>query len=120
MKLISSFKYALQGARYFFSRDRNGKIELCFAVLAVALGFVCNISPLEWCAIVLCIGVVIGFEMLNAAIEKIADFVEPDYNPKIKTIKDVAAGAVLIPAVASLVIGFIIFLPKLLSLFKIV
>lgn len=119
MKVISSFKYALQGILYFFTRDKNGKIELCFAVLAIALGFVCNISQLEWCAIIFCIGIVLAFEMLNAAIEKIADFIEPLYNEKIKIIKDVAAGAVLIPAVASLVIGIIIFLPKLLSLFKI-
>lgn len=77
MKLISSFKYALQGIQHFVSTDRNGKIELGCALTAITLGFIFKISKTEWCLIVLCIGLVLALEMLNTAVEKIADFVEP-------------------------------------------
>lgn len=115
MKLLKAFKYAFQGILTFSSTDNNGKIELCFAVIAIAAGFMLYISTFEWIAVVLCIALVLSLEMFNAAIEKLCDMVEPAFHPTIKIIKDIAAGAVLLSAVASLIIGLIIFLPKILS-----
>lgn len=113
MKLIKAFGYAFQGLFIFFSRDSNGKLELCFAVIAIATGFILHISALEWVAVLLCIAMVLSLEMFNAAIEKLCDIVEPNFHPAIKIIKDIAAGAVLLSAVVSLIIGLIIFLPKI-------
>ncbi len=115
MKLLKAFKHALEGVYTFFSADTNGKIELCIAGIAIATGFVLHISNTEWIAVMLCIAMVISLEMINASIEKLCDLVEPTVHPAIKMIKDIAAGAVLVSAVVSLIIGIIIFLPKILS-----
>ncbi|MCC6288120.1 MAG: diacylglycerol kinase family protein [Chitinophagaceae bacterium] len=113
MKLFKSFTYAFQGVYTFFSRDSNGKLELCFAAIAIATGFILHISNTEWIAVLLCIAMVISLEMINASIEKLCDMVEHNFHPAIKIIKDIAAGAVLVSAVVSLIIGLIIFLPKI-------
>lgn len=117
LKRIQSFKYALNGIIRFFSHETNGKIQLAAAVIAISTGFILNIDRAEWIALIFCCGWVLGLEMINTAIEKTCDLISIDYHPMIKTIKDVAAGAVLVSAVASLVIGVIIFLPKILLLF---
>lgn len=116
MKLIAAFKYAIEGIAYFFRNEHNGKIQGICAIAAIALGCIVHLSTNEWLLIIFCIALVLAMEMLNTAIEKMADFIEPRHNAKIKIIKDVAAGAVLIPAVASLLIGTFIFLPKIISL----
>ncbi|WP_240628088.1 diacylglycerol kinase family protein [Terrimonas sp.] len=113
MKLIKAFTYALRGVYTFFSSDPNGKLELCFAIIAIATGFVLHISNTEWIAVLLCTAMVISLEMINASIEKLCDMVEPNFHTTIKSIKDIAAGAVLVSAVVSLIIGLIIFLPKI-------
>lgn len=115
MKFLKAFKYAFHGLFIFFRSDPNGKLELCFATIAIATGFILHISVQEWLVIILCITMVISLEMINASIEKLCDMVEPAIHPTIKFIKDIAAGAVLLSAVASLTIGLIIFLPKILS-----
>ena len=71
---------------------------------------------MEWLVVVLCITVVLTLEMINTAIEKLCDVVQPDYHPQIKIIKDIAAGAVLIAALGSIIIGAIIFVPKIIAL----
>lgn len=118
MKLYKAFAYAFRGVYTFFSNDPNGRLELCFAVIAIAMGFMLRISGIEWIAVFLCIGMVLSLEMINASIEKLCDMVEPNFHPAIKIIKDIAAGAVLVSAVVSLIIGIIIFLPKILHQFN--
>lgn len=115
MQLLNAFKYAFRGIYVFFGKDRNGKLELCFAIIAIAAGFILHISLYEWTAVLWCIAMVLSLEMINASIEKLCDMVEPAIHPTIKTIKDITAGAVLLSALVSLVIGIIIFLPKIIT-----
>ena len=108
--LFNSF----QGMRHFFQNERNGKIQLAIAAVAIAAAALLGISSAEWLAVLVCVAMVIGLEMLNSALEQLCDKVESGYHPVIKTVKDVAAGAVLFTSIISVAIGVIIFLPKLL------
>ena len=82
----------------------------------IILGWVFQIDAMEWMVILLCITAVLTLEMINTAIEKLCDVVHPGYHPQIKVIKDIAAGAVLLAAVGSVIAGAIIFLPKIIAL----
>ncbi|SFA58845.1 diacylglycerol kinase (ATP) [Pedobacter suwonensis] len=113
---LKSFKYAFQGLKLFFVNDHNGRIHLFAAVIAIGLSFYLKLSALEWISILGGISAVIVAEILNAAIEKLADVVSPGFHPKIKIVKDLAAAAVLVAACLALVVGAIIFIPKLLFL----
>lgn len=73
---------------------------------------------MEWIAVSIVIGAVLAAEAINSAIEALADLVSPEYNAAIKKTKDLAAGAVLITAIAAAIVGFIIFLPKLSYFFQ--
>lgn len=86
----------------------------CVAAVAVIIvGFTYNISAMEWMIVCINIGLVMGFEMLNTSIEKVCNLVHPQHHPFVKIIKDVAAGAVLVVAIAAAVCGAIIFIPKI-------
>ena len=111
-----SVEFALQGVKQFFSRDRNGKIQTVIGITAIILGCIVSLSSVQWLLVLFCIGLVISLEMINSAIEKYCDLVTTDFHPGIKVIKDVAAGAVLIASLMSLVIGLIIFIPALVKL----
>jgi diacylglycerol kinase len=110
---IKSVDFALQGMTQFFSKQRNAKLQTVMGITAITLGFIVSISPYQWLLVLFCIGLVISLEMINSAIEIFCDMVTTDFHPKIKIIKDVAAGAVLVASLASLVIGLIIFIPAL-------
>jgi diacylglycerol kinase (ATP) len=112
MKFLQSLKYAIRGIALAAS-GHNLRIQLVCAVAAVTAGFYFVISFNEWLAIIICFGGVLSAEVMNTAIEKMADFVHPQKNEKIGQLKDMAAGAVLIWATASLVVALIIFLPKI-------
>lgn len=112
---IKSILFAIQGIKQFFSRDRNGKIQTVIGITAIALGFTVSLPSFQWLLVLFCIGLVISLEMINSAIEKYCDLVTTDFHPGIKIIKDVAAGAVLIASLMSLVIGLIIFIPALVK-----
>jgi len=110
---IKSFDFAFQGVLQYFSKQRNAMIQTIVGLTAVALGFIVSITSYQWLLVLFCIGLVISLEMINSAIEVFCDMVTTDFHPKIKIIKDVAAGAVLVASIASLVIGLIIFIPAL-------
>ena len=116
-KYIHSLGNAFRGMFVFFSKERNGQIQLCIAILVLMAGMFFRLNPIEWIGILLCIAMVLSLEMLNTALEKLSDMVEPNYNLKIKAIKDIAAAAVLWTVMISVVIGAIIFIPKIMSLF---
>ena len=116
MKFIQSLQFAISGIITFFRNERNGQIQLVAAIIVVTLGLVFQIGAMEWLVVVLCITVVLTLEMINTAIEKLCDVVQPDYHPQIKIIKDIAAGAVLIAALGSVIAGAIIFVPKIFAL----
>lgn len=93
--------------------EAHAQIHLVAAVVVIAVGIIVGLSATEWCLVSLCIGGVFMAEAFNTAIEKLADRVSPDYDPLIGAVKDVAAGGVLIMAIASAVVGLIIFIPKI-------
>lgn len=107
---------AWKGLGCALTTQRNFKIHFFFAVLAVLLGFILQISQIGWIAIVLCIGIVFALEVVNTAIEFIVDLVSPEWNELAMCAKDCAAAAVLIAAITSVVIATIVYIPKILQL----
>ena len=116
-RCLKSFKYAFNGFQLLIREEPNAKVHFFITVCVLAAGFVFRISNGEWMAVILCIGLVITLELLNSAIENIADFVSPEKHEAIKRIKDLAAGAVLVGAITSVVVGMIVFLPKIIEIF---
>ncbi len=114
-QFLKSFIYAFNGIALSL-KQRNMKIHICCAILVISGGFVFKITQTEWFAILICIGVVLSLEMVNTAIEHLVDLVEPNHNPKAGAIKDIAAGAVLVSAIISCLIGIMIFGKYILDL----
>lgn len=114
--LLSSFRYAFEGIAYLFRTQRNAQIHAAVSFIIVLLGAAFQISRAEWLAIVLVIMIVLGAEGANTAIEAVVDLASPSYHPLAKIAKDVAAGTVLLAALGAVVVGVIIFLPRLLVL----
>jgi diacylglycerol kinase (ATP) len=114
---LRSLKFALRGMWLLMTTEDSIKAQLFFAIIAIFLGFYFDISPTEWMIQFLVIGLVLVSESLNTAIEKIADFVHPDYHKKIGFIKDIAAGGPSFAAIISLIIVSIIYIPKISLLF---
>ena len=114
-QFLKSLSYAIQGISYLFRFERNAKIQSAIALMVIGLGFWLKISGNEWITILFGIGLVLAAEAFNTAIEHLCNLVEPNLNPKIKIIKDLSAGSVLIISIAASIIGIIIFLPKLFT-----
>ena len=112
---INIFKNAFNGIKIALKTEKNLRIQFVLALFTVFLGLFFQISLIEWTIIGLCACLVLSFELFNTALENLADFVHIEKHPKIKIVKDVAAGAVLLSAIISLAIGFIIFLPKIMD-----
>lgn len=107
-----SFTYAFNGIKYFFQTQHNGYIHTFFSVLIILLGFFFHVSNSEWIWLVFAMGFVFSAEIMNTAIEKLADVVSPEYNKGVGIAKDLSAAAVLVCAIAAAIIGSIIFFPK--------
>jgi len=105
---FKSFTYAFNGIKLSL-QQRNMKVHVCCAILAIAFGFILKINVTEWCIILICIGIVLALETLNTAIEAFVDLVEPNHHPVAGKIKDLAAGAVLIFSIITALIGIMIF-----------
>lgn len=112
LKFLKSFGYAFRGIFTAVKEERNMRVHVCMAVFVVFFSFVCSIDTYEWLAVILCIGSVISAEAKNTAIESALDRVGTEKNKLTKKAKDTAAGAVLVTAIASAVIGGIIFFRK--------
>lgn len=110
---IKSFGYAINGLKHMFHTEHNARIHGVLAVLVFILCLILKPCTYELIAIVFCIALVFITELLNTAIEKLADYVEPEWSDAVGMVKDLAAAAVLLAAIASLIIGAIIFVPKL-------
>jgi len=112
-KRFQSFRYAFNGFRILFRYEHNSRIYLIITFFVIAFGFIMHISTAEWLAILILIAMVFVLEILNSAIEYLADFVSPGYSEKIKIVKDLSAAAVLVSAITAIIIGLLIFLPKI-------
>ncbi|MBI9037325.1 MAG: diacylglycerol kinase family protein [Bacteroidales bacterium] len=110
---IKSFDYAFQGILFFIKTQHNARIHLLMAIVVVVFGFIYELCITEWCLIIFAIGMVFSTEIINTALEYVSDLVSPEKNLKVKRIKDLAAGGVLISAITAAIIGLIIFIPKI-------
>jgi diacylglycerol kinase len=113
LEILSGFKHSFRGISLAIISENNLRIHIVAAIIVVVISYIVKLNMLEWAVIILCIGLVIGLELINTAIEYLADAFTSEYNEKIKNVKDVAAGAVLISAIASTAVAGLILLPKL-------
>lgn len=110
---IKSVGFALRGALLLIRTEASIKVQVFIAIVMTAAGFYFEISNMEWTVQILTIAAIMGIEGLNTAVEKMADYIQPEFDKKIGTIKDVSAGAVMLVSIAATIIGFIIYLPKI-------
>jgi diacylglycerol kinase len=115
---IKSFGNAFRGIFFAFKTQHNIWIHSLAIVVVVIAGFIFKLDAMEWGLVVLAIGLVLAAEMINTAMEWLMDLVSPGYSEKAGLIKDAAAGAVLVAAVISVIIGIIVFLPKIIELIR--
>lgn len=113
---LKSTTHAWRGLGIILKTTPNAWVHAFFAVLAIYLSFLLNISPTEWLAIVFAIGLVVIAEAFNTAIEIDIDLTSPQYHPYARDTKDVSAGAVLLSVIIAITIGLIVFFPKIFML----
>ncbi len=111
---IKSVGYAFKGAYLLITTEASVKVQFFIGVIMTALGFYFNLSTTEWIIQIVTIALIMALEGLNTAIEEIADFIHPEHHKKIGLIKDLAAGAVFIFAIAAVIIGCIMYIPKII------
>ena len=116
-KFLLSFSYPIKGLKYAYRNEQNLAVDVGISLLVLIAGFIFQLQHYEWIIIVMTIAVVIAGELINTAIEAVVDLVTEEYHPLAKVAKDTSAAAVFILAIMAAVVGIIIFLPKLISLF---
>lgn len=110
-KELRSFGYAFRGLGLFFKTENHAKFHLAVTILVVGMGYYFGLSSREWALVIFAIGMVMVAEIFNTAIEKLADKLWVERDPKAAFVKDVAAAGVLIAAMVAIVIGAIVFVP---------
>ena len=116
-KQMKSFTFAWKGILTCAGHEQNIKFHLLAAIAVIVAGFFFHITHIEWMVVMLCIGSVIAAELFNSAIERLVDLVSPERNKIAGEVKDIAAGAVLVTAIAAAIVGLIVFLPYILARF---
>lgn len=114
-KFSSSIKYCLEGINFVITNESNFKKEIAIGIIALLLSYILKISRIEFIIILIMIALVLTSEIINTSIEKVVDLYTKDYNNLAKTAKDVSAGSVLVMSIFSLLVGVIIFLPKIIN-----
>jgi len=110
---IQSFQFAFYGIWHTLKTQRNAQIHVTIAAVILAVGLALRLALTEWAILALTMGFVIATEMVNTAVESAMDLVTTDFNPTVKVVKDVAAGAVLIAAITAVVVGLLLLGPPL-------
>ena len=116
--LLKSFQHAFEGIISTIKKERNIKIHLSFMCAVILCGFYFHITKIEWMICLILFALVLSLELVNTAIEAVVDLATEDIHPLAKLSKDAAAGAVLIASMFSIVLGILIFLPKIILLLK--
>jgi diacylglycerol kinase (ATP) len=109
---FKSIGFAFKGAVKLITTEHSVMVQFSIALFLIFAGFYFNISQTEWLFQTFAIGLVLSIEGLNTAVEKIADFIHPQYHERIGFIKDIAAGSVFFAAITAIIIGLIIYIPK--------
>ena len=110
---VLSFGYAFKGIAIAAREEENFQIDVVIGFVALALGWYVQLSRPEWIVIIFLIGFVLTAEVFNTALEEVCDKFQPEHDPHIAKIKDLAAGAVLISALSAGIVGFLIFIPHI-------
>lgn len=116
-KCSNAFVCAARGIKEAIKTEANLKFDILFAIIIIACGFFFRINMVEWIVCILTIGVMLFAEVMNTAVEAVVDLYTREKNEQARKAKDISAGAVLVLAIVSAVIGAIIFIPKIISLF---
>jgi len=111
--IFESFRFAFSGLWYALRTQRNTRIHLTITAAVVVLGLFLELSYVQWAVVTLTIGFVLVSEMLNTVAETLVDLTSPGYHPLAKIVKDVTAGAVLLAAIVSIVVGLLVLGPPL-------
>jgi diacylglycerol kinase (ATP) len=111
---LKSVSFAVKGAIKLITTEHSIMVQFFIGIFISIVGFFMHISTTEWLFQTLAIGLVMSVEGINTAVEKIADFIHPNYHERIGFIKDIAAGAVFFAALTAVLIGLIIYVPKFL------
>lgn len=114
-KRFFGFKHAVEGVKSALVTEKNVRFHFFMILLVSIAGLILNISKFEWLFIVLAIALVVQAEIMNTSIEKLLDYVKPEIHSSAKVIKDLAAGSVFCASVGALLVGLIIFLPKIIE-----
>ncbi|MGB5364230.1 MAG: diacylglycerol kinase family protein [Aureibaculum sp.] len=109
---LRSVKFAIRGAWLLITTEHSIMVQFGIAIIMTIVGFIVQLTAIEWMFQLLSIGLVIVAESLNTGLEKLSDFIHPDYHKKIGFIKDISAGAATFAAIIAIIIGLIIYLPK--------
>ena len=109
---LKSIGFAVKGAYKLITTEHSVMVQSSVGVLSIIAGFYFHIDRYEWMFQILAFGLVLGIESLNTAVEKIADFIHPEFHHKIGFIKDIAAGAVMFAAAAAIAVLLLIYVPK--------
>ena len=117
-KRIESFGFAFKGIATLFNTQTNARIHVAVLIAVLVLGLFCKLNITEWCLIALTSAAVLSAEAMNTAIEFVVDLVSPQYHDLAGKAKDVAAAAVLLTAFGAIIVGFLIFFPKILAFFQ--
>lgn len=113
-RLAKSFRYAVKGLIKIFREEQNIRVQSFIGILALLAAIYFQISRMEWVVIILIIGLVILMEIINSAVERVADILKPRIDSYVKEIKDITAAAVMLASIISIIIGIIIFTPYLI------
>ncbi|MCA6422476.1 MAG: diacylglycerol kinase family protein [Flavobacterium sp.] len=111
---LKSIGFAFRGAIKLITTEHSVMVQSSLVIIMIIAGFVFHISREEWMMQILAFGLVLGIESMNTAVEKIADFIHPEFHDRIGFIKDIAAGAVMFAALAAVAVGLLIYVPKFL------
>lgn len=111
--VLESFSFACSGIKSAVKRERNLQIHLSVSIFIILMGMLFALSLLEWVLILFAIGGMLSLELMNTAVERVVDLATEEYHPLAKQAKDIAAGAVFVYGILSVIIGAIIFLPKI-------
>lgn len=111
---IRSIKYAAKGFWILITSEHSIIAQTSIAIIMTIIGFLMQISATEWLFQIMAFGIILVAESLNTAIEKMADFIHPEYHKQIGHIKDISAGAVFFAAIIAVIVGLIIYVPKLI------
>ena len=115
-RLRKSFKYASDGLREAYKNEQTVWIYIPVALLVIAASIFFKLSIIEWAIVILILGIIYGLELINTAIECTVDLATKEYDPLAKRAKDTVSAAVLVFAITSVIVGLLIFVPKIIEM----